>query len=394
MSIIAGDQYWDDIRRHYFDSRSINLNPGSVGTTSSVVRNVRVELESEEVYANPIRLYELARVSYNHIVNVSREIWSSEGYIQAVLPSASQMINIICLNVMRRLRKGNHAPFKVFTSAFEHEGGIGPFLHLPEFAVEIVPDQILNEDRLLRHLLGKEKPDIIFISHVRYADGIMPNIESIAHTVKDVVPNAIFILDAAQSLGIHSLPFGLVDVIFGSTHKWLFGPHGGGLAWFKLNFCQWIEGIFWTGNGLFNNNVHGYFDMPGGQSFSLYKEISVSLDLYQSTGPLAIFNRSCLLCKYARKRMIGLFEEYGIHFDIISDEFSPMFSVSLRRLDAYPLYKYLICLGVSIKYIKDYTYNGSLINIIRFGFPYYESISRIEAVIEYIRRYLHDISLD
>ena len=387
---IADEAYWDQIRVNIFPSTKVNLNPGCLAT----LPQDQLETISYQVNGSPLALYALGREAFDSIQDECAQLFPSDGYRCNVTSSTSQMMNLLALALLRRLRVDGKGSFQVLTSEHEHPGGIGPFEQLPEYQLTYVSDVILNDAAEFERFLHEMKPDVVFLSHVYYPTGQLMQDKQRLSSIKRVVPNAILILDIAQSLGIQQLPFGDADVLIGSTHKWLHGPLGGGLAWLKEEFARWLGALYWNKQHLFEHpQTHG-FSIPGGQDFLLYERLRKSLKRYGEIGPKAIFDRSTYLATYFKSELDSILNDADITHCFKGDDVSPVVCLFLSAYDPYPLYEFLRKKEIHIKCIKHCIIEGQSGHLLRFGIPYYENLRRLRMVLDTIASFVHCVVMD
>ncbi|MDR2275877.1 MAG: aminotransferase class V-fold PLP-dependent enzyme [Sphingobacterium sp.] len=387
---IENEAYWDQIRNNTFPSARVNLNPGCLAT----LPQDRLETIKNQVNGNPLSLYALGREAFNAIQEECAKVWPAIGYRCNVTSSTSQAMNLLALVILRRLQEDGKRCFQVLTSEHEHPGGIGPFEHLPEYKLTYLPDVVLNDTEEFNRCLREMRPDIVFLSHVYYPTGKLMQDKWRLSNIKKAVPNAILILDVAQSLGIQQLPFGDADVLIGSTHKWLHGPLGGGLAWFKEDFANWIGALYWNKQHLFEDpQTHG-FSIPGGQDFLLYERLRQSLKRYREIGPKAILDRSTYLAAYLKRELNGIFGHAGITHCFMGDDVSPVVSLLVSDYDPYPLYEFLRKKDIHIKCIKHCRIEAKVGHVLRFGLPYYENMGRLRMVLDTIASFVDCAIMD
>jgi UDP-sulfoquinovose synthase len=391
-AVLSDEAYWELFREQYFHSERINLNPGTLGSTSTPVkqkRNHQHLIKDPEGY--PLGSYESGRKSLEVISDLCKDLWPSTGYNLAVTHSTSQTMNLMALAMLRKFHQESTVPYKVFTTTHEHEGGIGCFQYLPEFELFFIEDNILADPNEMKRMLVEIQPHIAFFSHLQYDTGNIAPVEEWCNIVRAHVPGCKIILDVAQSLGLYDIPFGQADVVLGSTHKWLFGPHGGGLMWMTSAFQKWIEAIYWSGHGLTHDPKVANISIPGGQDFRLYPAIEEALQLYQQTGTAIALNRSSYLGAYFQKRLDELFSNCGIGFTFLNNNNSTaVISIAFTDYDPYPLYKFLNDQMVHTKCIKNHKIAGAEYHIIRIGIPYYETMERLNYALFEIGRYLSE----
>ncbi len=387
---VLQESYWESIRETQFNTERVNLNPGTLGTPSVAVKNVRKNNTVVKITdGSPLGMYELGRTHLSEIKSLSNEIWPQTGYEVAIANGTSQTINLLAFALLRKLNATGKAPFKVITSSHEHVGGIGVFEQLPEFQVFYLTDAELKSKRLLKSAIEKIQPDIAFISQVYYATGNVAPHELFFKTIKQFQPGCKLILDVTQAVGLHNIPFGNADILIGSLHKWMFGPHGSGITWFKQDFQDWLGGLFWNGVGLSSDASLSRLTLQGGQDFIMYAEVLEALRLYHTTGKDVILKRSAQLSDFFKNELASLLKTNGIEHQFLntSDE-APMLAISFTGFNPYELYTQLNEQGVHCKCIINYNKNGENLNILRFGFPYYETKARLQQALQLVQEVL------
>ncbi len=374
---------WEAFRKTFFHTDRLNLNPGTLGTVSTTVKDVRWNSSTTaKLSGNPIGLYEEGRAKLAEVVNVCNEIWPSNGYEISIGNGTSQTINLLALSMLRVFYKEGNGPIRVMTTHHEHPGGIGVFENLPEYDVFYVSDEVIeNEDRLAAWV-QQIKPHVAFISQVYYADGNTAAYETWNRVIKRQAPECKLILDVTQAIGLYNLPFGTADVLIGSLHKWVFGPHGSGIVWMKQNFQQWLGGMYWNGVGVAGEERRKRFSLQGGQDFIMYAEILEALKLYKEVGTETVLQRSAELSSFFREKLEQVLNRFELQYKILNKtNAAPLLSIAFTHFHPYELYRELNENGVHCKCIIDYDYNGEKLNILRFGLPYYETENRLQLAI-------------
>lgn len=382
------ESYWENFRKKSFASDRINLNLGCLGTVYQGEEKQEQEIVAQ-INGDPLAFYTLGREAFVTIKNDCTAIWPSEGYRLAITYSTSQTMNLLALALLRKLQETQKGPFKVVTSKHEHPGGVSPFEQLPEYQVLYMSDCLLEDSEALHDYLQSTHPAIVLLSHVYYHTGKIAQNQERLTAIKRAVPNAILILDVAQSIGIMEIPFGSADVLLGSAHKWLLGPQGVGLAWFKDSFARWIGALFWNKQHLFDDpKTHG-FSIPGGQDFLLYERLKQCLQRYRKIGPETVLQRSHYLADFFKSELQKNLEHMDLYYRFADDESTPVISLMLSEYDPYPLYHFLNRKGIHIKCIKNCLLEeDKLVHILRFGIPYYETMDRLRTVLETIRLFM------
>jgi cysteine desulfurase/selenocysteine lyase len=144
----------------------------------------------------------------------------------ALVSNTSEAMNLIAGTVA--LQPGDN----VVLNDLEFPSVIQPWLRLAKDGVDI---------RLASHV-GTELPAetvtsliddrtrVVAFSHVSFKSGWRHDVRAVSEAADRV--GALVLLDATQSLGVVPVPADLVDVVVGSSYKWLLGGHGVGvLAW-------------------------------------------------------------------------------------------------------------------------------------------------------------------
>ncbi|TCJ17406.1 NAD-dependent epimerase/dehydratase family protein [Flaviaesturariibacter flavus] len=368
---------WGGFRERFFLTERINLNPGTLGTPSAAVREARGKgLQNGALDGYPLGMYEQGRKDLGEIKNLCSELWPAPGYELMVANGTSQTMNLLALSMLRAFGRSGQPPYTVLTSAQEHPGGIGVFEHLPEFEVHYVGEEVLRNPVRLRAEVLRVRPQLAFLSHVYYASGNFAPYECWLSTIRKAAPQCKTILDVSQSIGLYELPFGGPDVVVGSLHKWVFGPHGSGLTWMKPEFLEWINGLFWNGVGLQSGTCR--FSLQGGHDFMMYPEILEALNLYRAVGRETVLRRSIMLGGVLRKGLEEVFSRQGIDFEVLNEKSAmPLVSLAFRHFHPFELYSNLNELGVHCKCIIDYKKDGAMCHVLRFGLPYYETQERV-----------------
>jgi UDP-sulfoquinovose synthase len=334
-------------------------------------------------------MYEYGRKKLAEAKDLCEELWPSCGYELMVANGTSQTINLMALAMLRAFSKERKGRYKVITTTHEHPGGIGVFEQMPEYQVFYIEDQILRDEKRLKEVVRLLQPDVAFISHVFYSTGNFAPVDSWCNAVRDLVPGCKIILDVTQSLGLYELPFGVADALIGSTHKWLFGPHGSGVTWLKPEFYQWLSGLHWNGNAITNRPGGDNFCLQGGQDFVMYAELVEALKLYRQVGKNAVLARSAALSGIFRRKLEAVLEKYGIRYTILNKtEDAPLLSVALHEYNPFQLYSTLNEKGIHCKCMIDHTMGDSSYHILRFGMPYFETADRLNYVIDELQKHL------
>lgn len=391
--LITNEQDWTTFQEQNFKTDRINLNPGTLGTVSTAVKKVRTDNSVlNTIEGNPLGMYEHGRTKLSEINDLCKELWPSAGYNLMVANATSQTMNLLALSMLRSFNKEKKLPYKVITSTHEHPGGIGVFENLPEYEVLYVDDEILNDSNAFRQLVAEVQPDVAFISHVYYSNSNFSPYETWYSVTKEIIPGCKIILDVTQSLGLYDIPFGTADVIIGSAHKWLFGPHGSGLTWIKREFHQWIKGFYWNGMGLSQEANMGGLSLQGGQDFLMYAELLEALKLYKQVGKDVVLKRSSHLSGIFKNQLEEVLASSGIAYHFLNEDTnSPMVSIGFVDYHPFDLYSELNEKGIHCKCIIGSKHQGQTFNILRFGLPYFETEERISYAVSTIGSVLQNL---
>ncbi|RYY83314.1 MAG: NAD-dependent epimerase/dehydratase family protein, partial [Chitinophagaceae bacterium] len=372
--LVTNEENWRAFRQNNFPGDPINLNPGTLGSVSTAVGKVRHSAAFEQVVRSPLGLYEYGRTNLMAVRALARQIWPSKGYQLAVTNGTSQTINLLALALLRAFGKTKSGRIRVVTTRHEHPGGIGVFEQLPEFEVYYLDDEVMQDEDHFRSAISCLKPQVSLLSHVFYASGNTAPYSYWSAIIRAEAPDCKQILDVSQSIGLYELPFGSADILLGSLHKWVFGPHGSGLTWLKDDLRDWIGGLFWNGIDGNADPATARLNQQGGQDFLQYAEILEALRLYHKTGSQLVWKRSAYLSAQLRELLEDVLSRYGIQHTIVTKNGdAPMLSIGFEDFRPYDLYCELNAKGIHCKCIMNYKKDGKEYHILRFGLPYYET---------------------
>ncbi len=393
------DLLWESFRKKVFPCKRINLNPGTLGTPSIYVEEAFGQFWENDLKAFPLGIYQSGRNSIRAARERAKRIWNFEHHEMAISFSGSSCLNLLCLEILLKFhREKRKAPFRVLTTLHEHIGGIGFFLNHPDCTVKFLKerdDKGRNDLSFFESTIERFQPDIFVASAYEYDLACFNPIQKWSEMIQNKIPSCIFILDIAQSIGISSIDLFEVDFALGSTHKWLFGPPGLGLLWLRKDRLEWLKAISWNGEWIDQQAPLSKFEITGGHYFPMYKALEKSLLLYSAIGQKTILERSNFLCAYFATELYTFFknknikvEFYGLKGNLDAQEinnpesYCGYFSVDIKGIDSYPVYMYLNENKAHIKCIKK-----NELNLLRFGFPYYESIPRLKSILNLIRNF-------
>jgi UDP-sulfoquinovose synthase len=382
------EQWWETLRAREFSYTDVNLNAGSLARPSrSVQKACAAELRGD-LAASPLMQYSNARATAARARTVAMELWPLPGLDVTINYGATQVFNLIALALGRLSAPGR--PIVVLSTRHEHKGGIGAFVQHPAFRVKYLDDATLSEPRRIEEAVELCRPDVVAVSHVLYDVGRELPISALADSVRRVSPQTLVIVDATQSVGIYPVPAGAYDAVVTSTHKWLFGPLGGGLLWTSERFRQTCGALEWSGSGLLDDERLRPFGLAGGHFFPLYRGVEECLRLYRSVGPEAVLARSRRLRASVEGPILEGFRRRQVPVERLSSAEAAVLAVGFSAHDPYRLYRRLATEGIHVKYMKRVQVDGGEWNVLRLGFPYFESRERLDLAVAAIERYSAD----
>lgn len=379
----SNETEWERFRQDHFPYRHINLNPGTLGSPSRDVLEAMQDSQKGERLAHPLAQYRDGRDILTQTIATGERLWHTGAHALHIGFGATACSGLIALN-LARLADRLGWPLRVITTAHEHIGGLGAFEKMPEFQIRYLSAREMRDPDAFKRQVAQYYPDIALFSHVAYDSGRVLPVDTWSAAVKDVCPHAWTLVDVSQSLGLLPPPFEHADVLFGSAHKWLFGPRGTGLLWTNERFRQSVGRLNWSGEPLLTDPTQGGFAPTGAMDFSTFAGLKAALDLHWRVGgDDAARRRSTNFCAFFKPQLQALLERHGIEhrtFDA-QDGGLPcdagMLAVSFPFFDPYSLYQRLDERMVHTKCIKDNGKNDRPRRLLRFGFPYYENEPRL-----------------
>lgn len=376
------EQDWEAFRREHFPYDNINLNPGTMGSPSETVMADMRQFHSRELLAQPLLQYGRGREVYYQARREASQVWPAPDHELQLVGGASQCSNLLALSFARLSARANR-PLRVLTTLSEHIGGIGAFERIPEFRVCYISEKEIKSPEAFAALIEGFKPDIAFFSHIAYDSGHRLPVADWMRELKKRRREVCTILDVSQSLGVLTPEFENADVVFGSCHKWLFGPRGTGLMWTNENFRDRVGALNWSGEPLSKLSSDIGFAPSGGLDFSCYAGLATCIRMHRQLGPDNIRERSAKLALFFRVRLTNLLKSHGVRFRLLEPHdgklgVNGMFSVNFLNYDPYPLYDAMNQKKVHCKCIKGRGRDGKERSLLRFGIPYYETEARLQ----------------
>ncbi|MBB3047567.1 UDP-sulfoquinovose synthase [Litorivivens lipolytica] len=392
--VLQTEDDWEIFRREQFPYEHLNLNPGTLGSPSEAVLQEIRKAQSPDLLAQPLDQYRRGREVYEEARAEASALWPSDDHELQLVGSASQTSNLLAL-AFARLGGQMSRPLRVLTTMNEHVGGIGAFERMPEFRICYLSDKEIRDPKAFRALVAGFKPDIALFSHVTYDTGQALPVAQWMKDISELRPGASTLLDVSQSLGVIAPEFEHADVVFGSCHKWLFGPRGTGLLWTNERFRRRVGALNWSGEPLAKGGKDFGFSPSGGLDFSLYAGLLACFRLYRQLGAERLRERSADLALYFRVRLSNMLRSHGIRFRLLEPHLgvpgaNGMFSLSFVNFDPYPLYDAMNAHKVHCKCIKDRGRDGRERQLLRFGVPYYETQERMQKALATIEDCLRE----
>ncbi len=385
------DASWLHFRERYFNYQRLNLNPGTLSSRWQLP----TEEDKEELAAYPLGSYQQGRAFLESARGLADALWPSTEFELAITAGTSQCLNSLQLSLLAALLSKHPAPVRVLSTANEHKGGIGGFdkNHLFEL-FELNHNEEYNT-AAFKAKLRQWQPQILFLSHLSYNLARLLPVAELASITKEILPQCVVIVDAAQSLGLLEPPLTTeIDFVLASFHKWLAGPLGTGILFVNKNQSL-IEGIQFNGESLSGS----LFEMAGGHDFDKYQQLTRVLEIVHSLGLATIARRSQRLCAYFASSLFKLLQSIQIKATFMGldaeinlsdidnpDLYAGYFSVDFASLDSYQLYSALNEKGIHCKCIKDERHN-----ILRFGFQFFESTARLDKALTTISACLENV---
>lgn len=375
---------WEAFRLEQFPQKTLNLNPGTLGTPAQSVASAQTEFQNSERLARPLEQYGAGRAVYFKVKEKLETMWPSDSHRAHIAQGASQTANLVALALARQL-KNRGRPLRLLTTSQEHVGGIGAFQSLPEFHICYLKPEEMADPALFESIVHGFRPDIGFFSQMTYDYGHRLPLEDWASCIRSIRPACLLINDVSQALGVEAPVLEQYDLIFGSAHKWLFGPRGTGLLWVNDRFRRLAVGLNFSGQSLSDQDSDAGFSPSGGHDFSLYAGLDAALELHERIGTSAIADRSRQLASLFYAGLQQRLEQhaYPVRCDINTGP-AGVVCLHFEGCDPYPVYRALLDRGLQCKCIKRALKAGAEQGHIRFGIPAYESSVRLERAIEWI----------
>jgi UDP-sulfoquinovose synthase len=373
-AIPSDDAGWDRLRATLFPGDRINLNPGTLGTASTHVRDAMRAFQAEEDGAFPLGQYQRGRDALRRARARAAEIW---GDAPAICAGTTQTMNLLTLALPGILAA---RPIVVLTSAHEHHGGVGGFEHHPAWRVAYLTPRELVDDAAFAARVAQEAPAVALLSQRTWTDGRALPVERLCARLGEQAPGCLRIVDAAQVVGVLPPALGSAEIVVASAHKWLGGPPGTGFVWVSPAARERLGRLHWVGEGLDPTGPCPGLEIAGGQDFSVYAGVEAALALYAAMGPDRVRARSRALAAHLCEALAAALPA------TVVDAEEAVVRVRFPTGDPYPLYTALNQRGVHVKCVKERLPDGEELRLLRLGVPWYESRARLDHVASLARQ--------
>ncbi len=365
---------WEALRVAGFPSERINLNPGTLGTPSAAVRRAMQQFQAEEDGAWPLGQYVRGRDALRRARARATALW---GHAPAICAGTTQTMNLLTL-ALPGLLQGSPAregPIRVLTTAQEHHGGVSGFEHHPAYRTVYLAEHELTDDAAFRARVRRESPAVALLSQRTWTDGRALDVARMCASLREEAPDCVRIVDAAQAVGIVAPALGIAEIVVASAHKWLNGPPGTGFVWMSPEAHARFGRLHHVGEPLDPEGPCPGLEMAGGQDFAVYAGLDAALELYAQIGLEAVLTRSCALAALLVEQLAAVLP--GVAVDAADAVVRVRFP---EGRDPYPLYAGLNARGVHTKCVKETLADGTRLNLLRLGVPWYESPARLARV--------------
>ena len=387
----ADEAAWDRLRKAQFPSRRISLNPGHLGPLSAHARACRDSYRHEELDFYPAgRLAAGYGEAFKALAWVPR-IWHAPQMAPILSASTTDAMNLLTISLAGTLRRqtGRQPPYTVLTTPYEHPGGVGGFRSHPDFRVVCLTEREIQDVEAFRLGVQRESPDVAFYSHVDCVTCRQSPVEAWYDVIKAATPGCWVVLDCAQSLGVVAqVPLEQADVVVGSAHKWLFGPVGLGLMWFHPRARETLLPLSFTGPDADMAHPLIRYGFPWSRDPLDFSGLRGALELYSGLTPRTVAQRSRLLADHFRRDLLSFLERRSVVTHAwAGTQGSGAFTLDFHPDDPYPLYAFMNAQGVHAKCIKLTLPSGQTVAALRFGFPCYETLARLEVALDVVRSF-------
>lgn len=222
--------------------------------------------------------------------------------------SATHALNLVILGAKFRPNE------TIYITPFEHNSVLRPLEHLRQ-TQGIQVQQIPFNKRTYQCQFDKlqaafqiDPPTMLCLTQASNVTGYMPPIIEIATLAKQANPNAIVIIDAAQTAGLYPISFekGVIDALVFSGHKSLYAVYG--IAGVVLGSGWRPSPLLYGGTGTASESVQMPSQLPstyeaGSHNIWAMSGLNMALDWLQEIGRDAIIGNQLRLAIKLRDKL-------------------------------------------------------------------------------------------
>jgi selenocysteine lyase/cysteine desulfurase len=367
----------DSIRTLEADRESVAIayNPGTMTDPLPAVERAMAAFR-RRVRGRPLMAYEKCRQVLHDMRVVASEVFGGSPDGWAMADGHTATID----RLAHTLAEVFHGRAVVVSTDSEHVGGIGAFSNDSRFTVVQVPAESLVDT----------PGDIYFLSHVTYDTNHDNSAVIRALTHRADAP--VVIVDGNQAVGqidVDVASLGCHAYIC-SAHKWLGGPHGGGLLYLRPDVVERWPSPFRAGDPLAPEVPIGRWEPRGGQDFSRVAGIAAAIRAYQCHAQPG---------RAIREHFItALHDALGDRAHVLNASTTEgrVVAFELVDMDVYPVYRKLAERGVSVKCIKkpgkrSESGEGCL-EVLRVGFPWWTDESEVDDAVAILSDVVRQVS--
>lgn len=182
----------------------------------------------------------------------------------------------------------------VYVTPFEHNSVLRPLEHLRQtqgIQIQQIPFDRRTYACQLEELaisFHVEPPTMVCVTQASNVCGVMPPVIEIARLAKQTNPNAVIIVDGAQTAGLYPLPLreNLIDALIFSGHKSLYALYG--IAGVVLGTTWRPQPLLFGGTGTVSESVQMPRELPsayeaGSQNILAIAGLHAALSWLQET---------------------------------------------------------------------------------------------------------------
>ena len=340
---------------------AIAYNPGTMTDPLPAVERAMAAFR-RRVRGRPLMAYEKCRQILHDMREVASEVFGGAPECWAMADGHTATIDRLANSLGDLFGRR----VTVVSTDSEHIGGIGAFARDARFSV-VQADAAAMLDT---------PGDVYFLSHLTY-DTNHDN-SSVIRALSRRADGPIVIVDGNQAVGqidVDVAELGCTAYLC-STHKWLGGPHGGGLLYLREDAIERWPSPFHAGDPLVPELPIGHWEPRGGQDFSRVAGIAAAVRAYQCHAQSGRPTRERFIV--ALERALG----DRVHAIEASTPEGRVVAFELLGVDVYPVYRLLAERGVSVKCIKKPGKRGEAsdgcLEVLRVGFPWWTDAEQVD----------------